>query len=64
MEKLLCNSLDTIVSQALDEMKETQGKTVSSCCGYFIKKVLWSMVLHQMMVSTIHNIAHPSACIG
>jgi hypothetical protein len=26
MEKLLCNSLDIIVSQALDEMKETQGK--------------------------------------
>ena len=26
MEKLLCNGLDTIVSQALDEMKETQGQ--------------------------------------
>jgi transposase len=26
MEKILCNGLDTIVSQALDEMKETQGQ--------------------------------------
>ena len=26
MEKLLCNGLDTIVSQALDEMKEIQGQ--------------------------------------
>ena len=26
MEKILCNSLDNIVSQALEEMKETQGQ--------------------------------------
>ena len=29
MEKILCNSLDNIVSQALEEMKETQGVNVN-----------------------------------
>ena len=29
MEKLLCNGLDTIVSQALKEMEEESGQTIS-----------------------------------
>jgi hypothetical protein len=29
VEKLLCNGLDTIVSQALKEMEEESGQTIS-----------------------------------